>query len=99
MFVIEVVLGVIVVLVAAVALAAVGGGGLTPAGPDTDEPVVPTDRPLTSDDLARVRFRTAVRGYRMEDVDAAMASVYATLRSAEAGAEAAPATEHGEATE
>lgn len=88
MFVIEVVLGVIVVLVAAVALAAVGGGGLTPAGPDTNEPVVPTDRPLTSDDLARVRFRTAVHGYRMEDVDAVMASVYATLRSAEAGAEA-----------
>ena len=96
MFVIEVVLGVIVVLVAAVALAAVGGGGLTPAQPDTDEPVPPTDRLLTSDDLARVRFRTAARGYRMEDVDAVMSSVHAALWSAEQQKESADSAEAAE---
>ena len=99
MFVIEVVLGVIVVLVAAVALAAVGGGGLTPAPADTDEPVLPSDRLLTSNDLAQVRFRTAARGYRMEDVDAVMGSVYATLLSAEQQKEPADSADSAEVAE
>ena len=85
MFVVEVVLGVIAVLAAALMLSAVGGG-LPPARPDTNDPALPTDRLLTSDDIATLRFRTAVRGYRMEDVDAAMAAVHAALWSAERSA-------------
>ena len=86
MFVVEVVLGVIAVIVVALVLAAVGGG-LPPVRPDTDEPVLPEDRLMTSDDIATMRFRTAVRGYRMEDVDAAMAALHAALWAAETKAE------------
>ncbi len=82
MFVVEVVLGLIAVLAVALLLAAVGGG-LPSAPPDSDDPVLPTDRLVTSEDVARLRFRLAVRGYRMEDVDAAMAAVHAALRAAE----------------
>jgi len=82
-FFVEVVLGLIVVLALALLLAAVGGGGLPPAPPDTDDPALPADRLLTSADLATLRFRTAVHGYRMEDVDAAMAAVHAALWAAE----------------
>jgi len=95
-FVVEVVLGAIAVLAAALMLSAVGGG-LPPARPDTNDPALPTDRLLTSDDIATLRFRTTVRGYRMEDVDAAMAAVHAALWSAERSAEqpaaGAPAAE------
>lgn len=83
MFYVEVFLGVIVVLVLALLLAAVGGGGLPPAPPDTDDPPLPTDRLLTSADLATLRFRTAALGYRTEDVDAAMAAVHAALWAGE----------------
>jgi DivIVA domain-containing protein len=31
---------------------------------------VPADGPLTAQDLRRVRFGTALRGYRMSEVDA-----------------------------
>lgn len=41
------------------------------------------DRPLTADDVAALRFRTAVRGYRMEDVDAALDRLTDALRGAE----------------
>ena len=96
MFVVEVVIGVAVVLVLAVALAA-AGGGLSPARPDTNDPVLPAHRLLTSADLATVRLRTSVYGYRMEDVDALMAAVHASLWSAEQqGAD--PAGEKGEAS-
>ena len=82
MFFVEVVLGVIVVLALALLLS-MAGGGLPPAHPDTDDPPLPTDRLLTSADFATLRFRTAVHGYRMEDVDAAMAAAHAALWAAE----------------
>ncbi|MDQ1745917.1 MAG: hypothetical protein QOD07_180 [Frankiaceae bacterium] len=97
MFVVEVVLGVIVVLVVAVALAAFGDG-LPAAPPDTNDPLLPGDRLLTSTDLASVRFRTAAYGYRMEDVDATMAAVHAALWAREQHAVASSA-ETGEAAE
>jgi DivIVA domain-containing protein len=95
-FIVEVVLGVIAVLAAAFLLAAVGGG-LPPARPDTNDPGLPTDRLLTSEDIATLRFRTAIRGYRMEDVDAAMAAVHASLWSTER--QAVPDSEATGATE
>lgn len=71
-------------LVAAVALtiAALGFGiavlftgddsGLRPVEPDGIAVPLPADRPLTERDLAGVRFDTALRGYRMAQVDAAL---------------------------
>lgn len=38
------------------------------------------DRPLTADDIAGLRFRTGLRGYRMEDVDAALERITTSLR-------------------
>ena len=96
MFILEVTLGGFAVLALALLLAAVGGG-LPPARPDTNDPVLPTGRLLTSDDIATLRFRTAVRGYRMEDVDAAMAAVHAALWSAERAA--APPADAADAAE
>jgi DivIVA domain-containing protein len=86
-FVLEVVVGVVVVLGVAVLLAAVGGG-LPAAPPDTAGPMFPSDRLLTSADIAGLRLRTAVRGYRMEDVDAVLGAVHASLWAAEQAAAA-----------
>ena len=41
------------------------------------------DRTLTADDVAGLRFRTGARGYRMEDVDAALERITAAMRAAE----------------
>jgi DivIVA domain-containing protein len=45
--------------------------GLVPAEPDHAVPL-PANRPLLEADLAEVRFDTAVRGYRMAQVDQAL---------------------------
>ncbi|GAA1764044.1 DivIVA domain-containing protein [Luedemannella helvata] len=45
--------------------------GLVPAEADYALPL-PADRPLVEDDLAEVRFDTALRGYRMAQVDRAL---------------------------
>jgi DivIVA domain-containing protein len=47
--------------------------GLRPVEPDGRAVPLPADRPLAEPDLAEVRFDTALRGYRMGQVDAAMA--------------------------
>lgn len=54
-----------------------------PAHPDLG----PTDRPLTADDVAALRFRLAFRGYRMSDVDAALDRLTDALREAESRSE------------
>jgi DivIVA domain-containing protein len=46
--------------------------GLEPAEPDGAAVPLPTHRPLTEPDLARVRFDRALRGYRMAQVDQAL---------------------------
>lgn len=54
-----------------------------------DEPVdsvdggLPADRLLRSDDISRLRFRVGLRGYRMSDVDAALAAAQQSLAAAE----------------
>ncbi len=54
-----------------VAVVAAGRGApLAPAYDDRPDAVVPTDGPLSGDDLRRVRFSLALRGYRMSEVDA-----------------------------
>jgi DivIVA domain-containing protein len=52
----------------------VGGGdpGLTPVEPDGRALPLPGDRPLGEEDVVSARFDTAVRGYRMAQVDQAL---------------------------
>ena len=63
-----------VVVVAALGVAAIvaaGGLGSMPADPTRDvfRQDLPTDRSLTGEDLRRLRFGVAVRGYAMNQVD------------------------------
>jgi DivIVA domain-containing protein len=93
-FVLEVVVGAIVVLGVAVLLAA-AGSGLPAAPPDSPGPALPSDRLLSSTDIAGLRLRTALRGYRMEDVDAVLSAVHASLWAAEHAASAGAEAELG----
>ncbi len=61
----------IVLAMGGVAAAAAGKGApLAPAYDDRPDAVVPATGPLSADDLRRVRFSLAFRGYRMSEVDA-----------------------------
>lgn len=51
------------------ALAAGRGQPLSPAYDDRPDAVVPATGPLSAQDVARVRFSLAFRGYRMSEVD------------------------------
>jgi DivIVA domain-containing protein len=62
-FVIVALLGVIVVV------ASSRGGTMAEVYDDRPDSRVQADGPLTSHDLRRVRFSTALRGYRMSEVD------------------------------
>jgi DivIVA domain-containing protein len=78
---------VIVALVGAVVVVAVGRGApMSEVYDDRPDATVPAGRPLTSDDLRDVRFSTAVRGYRMDEVDALLARVRADLIARESAA-------------
>lgn len=46
--------------------------GLRPVEPDGRAVPLPSDRPLAESDLAEIRLDTALRGYRMAQVDAAL---------------------------
>jgi len=50
---------------------------------DARDSGLPSDRPLRSDDVPRLKFRIAFRGYRFSDVDDVMDAVYAALKAAE----------------
>jgi DivIVA domain-containing protein len=52
------------------AVAAGKGAPLAPAYDDRPDADVPATGPLSADDLRRVRFSLALRGYRMSEVDA-----------------------------
>jgi DivIVA domain-containing protein len=72
-----------VVAVAVMGVAAVvatgRGGSMREVHPDRPDVLVDADRPLTAQDLVDVRFSTAFRGYRMEEVDAVMDRLVAEL--------------------
>jgi DivIVA domain-containing protein len=57
-------------------------GGLRDEDVDHGDLGLP-DRVLTADDIGGLRFRTGLRGYRMEDVDAALERIAASMRTAE----------------
>jgi DivIVA domain-containing protein len=71
---------VIVALTGGVVAVAVGrGSAMSEVYDDRPDAAVPSGRPLTSDDLRDVRFSTAVRGYRMDEVDALIARLRADM--------------------
>ena len=51
-------------------VAAGRGAPMAPAYDDAPDSLVPADGPVTADDLRRIRFPLAFRGYRMAEVDA-----------------------------
>jgi len=66
--------GLIVLAMGGIAMVAAGRGEpMGPAYDDRPDARVPQDRPITGDDLRRVRFSLAFRGYRMSEVDALLA--------------------------
>ncbi len=66
----------IVLAMGGIALLAAGRGEpMKPAFDDRPDARVPLDRKITADDLRRVRFSLAFRGYRMSEVDALLARV------------------------
>ncbi len=69
-----------VAVMGVVAVVATGrGGGLDEVFDDRPDARVPADGPLRADDLRRVRFSTALRGYRMAEVDALLDRLTAEL--------------------
>jgi DivIVA domain-containing protein len=61
----------VVLAMGGIAVVAAGRGTpMAPAYDDRPDAIVPGDRELESDDLRRVRFSLALRGYRMSEVDA-----------------------------
>ena len=62
---------IVVAVMGGIAVVAAGrGGSMAESFDDRPDARVPVDGPLTGRDLRRVRFSTAVRGYRMSEVDA-----------------------------
>lgn len=78
--------GLAVAVLAGVAVVAAGHGApLAEAEDDRPDVLVPAEGPLRAEDLRRVRFPLAVRGYRMAEVDALLDRLAAQLE-AEPGA-------------
>ena len=77
----------LVVGIGIVAVVATGRGGeLAEEHPDRPAFALPADRPLSADDLLEVRFTTALRGYRMEEVDALLDRLAEELEARDAAA-------------
>ncbi len=84
----------VVALMGAVAVVASGrGGSMTEVFDDRPDARVPADRPLTAADLRKVRFTTALRGYRAAEVDALLDRLAGELeRREQADGPAGPAS-------
>jgi len=75
----------IVLAMGVIAMLAAGRGEpLREVYDDRGEALVPADRPLVADDLGRVRFSLAVRGYRMSEVDALLDRLAREMRASAA---------------
>jgi DivIVA domain-containing protein len=72
----------VAILVAVALVLAFNEDGLQDDPPDYGDLGLP-DRLLDADDIPRLRFRIGLRGYRMEDVDAALDRVAQSMRDAE----------------
>ena len=93
----------IVVVLVMGAVAAVAAGKGTPMADvpaDRPDPVLPAEGPVTAEDLRRVRFSLAFRGYRMAEVDALLHRLAAEREAAPAAdAQPQPVTETHPATD
>ena len=70
----------VVLVMGGIAMVAAGhGGSMPPAHDDRPDLALPDDRPIGAQDLRRVRFPLAFRGYRMSDVDVLLARLAAEL--------------------
>ncbi len=69
----------VAVMGAAAVVAAGRGGSMSEVFDDRPDARVPADGPLTGEDLRRVRFAAAIRGYRMAEVDALLDRLAAEL--------------------
>ncbi|MET8553855.1 DivIVA domain-containing protein [Streptomyces sp. NPDC004959] len=77
----------LVVVVGAVTLAVLGhgeGAALPEAPPERLTDPLPADRPVRRADIEALRFPQTLRGYRMGDVDEALARLAAELAEREA---------------
>lgn len=73
---------VLVVIIGAIAVVVAGrDDALADVYEDRPDATLPTGRPLTAEDIEGVRLSTAVRGYRMDEVDALLARVQSDLRA------------------
>ena len=76
----------IVLAMGAVAVVASGrGASLGPSYDDRADVRLPVDRPLTGNDLRRLRFNTTLRGYRADEVDALIDLLAAQLDEPDTG--------------
>lgn len=72
---------VLVVIIGAIAVVAAGRDeAMADVYDDRPDVTLPTGRPLTAEDLDGLRFSTALRGYRMDEVDALLARIQADLQ-------------------
>ena len=74
----------ILVVLAMGGIAVVASGRGTPLAEvydDRPDVTVPADRPLAADDLRRIRFSIALRGYRMSEVDVLLDRLASQLES------------------
>jgi DivIVA domain-containing protein len=88
------VLAVAVMGVAAV-VAAGRGGSMRDVFDDRTDVRVPADAPLRADDLRRVRFTTALRGYRAVEVDALLDRLASELEARSGDEEPRPPDAEG----
>ena len=70
---------VVLVMGGVAALAAGRGTPMSDAYDDRPDALVPAERPLRAEDVRRVRFSLAFRGYRMSEVDALLDRLAAQL--------------------
>lgn len=86
----------VVLLMGVVAVVAAGAGGsMAEVYDDRPDARVQADGPLTAEDLRRVRFTTAFRGYRMSEVDTLLARLAGELEAARCGAPEAGSAPRG----
>src|SRR3954469_11101867 len=75
---------VLVVIVGAVAVFAAGrDNAMAEAYEDRPDRTIPSGQPLTAEDVQEVRFSSALRGYRMDEVDALLDRIAAELSDRE----------------
>jgi DivIVA domain-containing protein len=87
----------VVLAMGGVAMVASGrGGSMAPAYDDRPDLALPDDRPIAAEDLRRVRFPLAFRGYRMSDVDEVLARLASEMEERRHRDEPGPDASSGE---